>query len=53
MDFNYLYQRQQVSEFMAEHAQWLDVRRVHREFAQQYAARIAQAKLSRSNSESV
>ena len=52
MDFNYLYQRQHVSEFMAEHAQSLDVRRVHREFAERYAARIAQAKLSRLSSES-
>ena len=53
MDLNYLHQRQQVSQFMADHAQSLDVRRVHREFAERYAARIAEAKLSRSNHRAV
>jgi len=47
MDFNYLYQRQQVSQFMAEHAQSMDVRRIHQEFAERYAARIAEARSSR------
>jgi hypothetical protein len=53
MDLNYLYQRQQVAHFMAEHAESVDVRRVHREFAERYAARIAEAKLSRTRLQAV
>jgi hypothetical protein len=45
MDLNYLYQRHQVSLFMAENASDESVRRIHREFGQRYAARIADAKL--------
>ena len=48
MDLNYQYQRQQVSQFMAEHAD-LDVRQIHREFAKRYAARIAEARLGRAH----
>jgi hypothetical protein len=47
MDLNYLYQRHQVSVFMAEHGSSDQVRRVHGEFAQLYAARIAEARHSR------
>jgi len=46
MDLNYLYYRQQVSKFMAENAQSLDGRRIHSEFAERYAARIAEARSS-------
>ena len=46
MDLDYLYMREQVSRFMAENAECLDVRRIHREFAERYAARIAAEKLS-------
>lgn len=46
MDLNYIYQRHQISLFMADNAQSLDVRRVHREFAERYAVRIAEARLS-------
>jgi hypothetical protein len=49
VDLNYLYQRHQVSQFMSEHAECLDVRRIHREFAERYAARIAEARLSRTH----
>lgn len=45
MDLNYLYQRHQVSLFMAENAPDETVRRIHREFGQRYAARITDAKL--------
>lgn len=44
MDLNYLYQRHQVSRFMAENAVSEAARRVHREFASVYASRIAAAK---------
>ena len=47
MDLNYLYQRHQVSLFMAENAACEDARHVHREFADRYAAEIADAKNSR------
>lgn len=45
MDLNYLYQRHQVSLFMAESASSETVRQIHREFGDRYAARIADAKL--------
>ena len=45
MDLNYLYQRHQISLFMAENASDATVRQIHREFGQRYAARIADAKL--------
>jgi hypothetical protein len=45
MDLNYLYQRHQVSLFMAEKAASEEARRTHREFAERYAASIAAAKL--------
>lgn len=44
MDLNYLYQRRQISLFMADNAATEAARRVHLEFAQGYAARIATAK---------
>ncbi len=44
MDLNYLYQRQQVSQFMAEHARSEAARRVHGQLASAYASRIAAAK---------
>jgi hypothetical protein len=44
MDLNYLYHRHQVSMFMADNADCEQSRRVHRELADGYAARIAQAK---------
>jgi hypothetical protein len=44
MDLNYLYQRHQVSLFMADNAASDEARRVHRELADRYAARIADAK---------
>ena len=47
MDFNYLYQRHQVSLFMAQHARSEAARRIHGEFAERYAATIADAKLGR------
>jgi hypothetical protein len=47
MDLNYLLQRRQISLFMAEHGSSDEVRRVHREFADLYAARIAEAAQSR------
>lgn len=46
MDLNYLYRRHQVSLFMAEHSASDHARQVHREFAERYADRIAEAKLS-------
>ena len=45
MDLNYLYQRHQISLFLAENASSETVRRIHREFGQRYAKRIADAKL--------
>jgi hypothetical protein len=44
MDLNYLYQRHQISLFMAANGSTDQVRRVHGEFAAQYAARITEAK---------
>ena len=44
MDLNYLYQRHQVSLFMAEHAGCEEARLIHREFADRYAAQIADRK---------
>ena len=44
MDLNYLYQRHQISLFMAENGSTDQVRRVHGEFAHLYAARITEAK---------
>ena len=44
MDLSYLYQRHQVSLYMAEHAISAEARRVHGEFADSYAARIAGAR---------
>ena len=45
VDLNYLYQRHQISLFMAENADSEQVRDVHREFGKRYASCIAQAKL--------
>ena len=47
MDLNYLYQRHQVSLFMAENGCSDRVRRIHGRFADLYAARIAEARKSR------
>lgn len=47
MDLNYLYQRHQVSLFMAEHGSCNQVRQIHGEFADLYSARIAKARQSR------
>lgn len=44
MDLNYLYQRHQISLFMAENATSGEARRTHRAFADRYAASIADAK---------
>jgi hypothetical protein len=44
MGLNYLYQRHQISLFMAENGSTDQVRRVHCEFARLYAARITEAK---------
>lgn len=44
MDLNYLYQRQQVSRFMADNAASEQARRIHQELADGYAARIAGAR---------
>jgi hypothetical protein len=49
MDLNYLYQRHQVSLVMAERADTAQARRIHREFAELYGARIAEARLSRTH----
>ncbi len=45
MDLNYLYQRHQVSLFMAENADSKEARRIHEEFCKRYASCIAEAKL--------
>lgn len=45
MDLNYLYQRQQVSMFMAVNAGSEQARRAHRELADRYSARIADARI--------
>ena len=47
MDLNYLYQRHQISLFMAENATSEKARRVHQGLAETYAARIAGAKCPR------
>jgi hypothetical protein len=44
VDLNYLYQRHQISLFTAENGSTDQVRRVHGEFADLYAARIADAR---------
>lgn len=44
MDLNYLYQRHQISLFMAENGSSEEVRQIHREFGKRYAERIADAK---------
>ena len=44
LDLNYLYQRHQVSLFMADNATGDAARSAHRELAQLYAVRIAEAK---------
>jgi hypothetical protein len=44
MDLNYLYQRHQVSLFMADNAGSEQARRIHRELAHGYASRIVDAK---------
>ena len=44
MDLNYLYHLQQVSLFMADNATSEQARHIHRELADRYAARIADAK---------
>jgi hypothetical protein len=47
MDLNYLYERHQISLFMAENGSTDEIRRVHGEFVHLYAARIAEAKRTR------
>ncbi len=47
MDLNYLYQRHQVSLFMAEHGSSAHVRQIHGRFAEGYAARIAEVRQCR------
>ena len=44
MDLNYLHHRHQVSVFMADNAASDEARKVHRELADRYAARIAAVK---------
>ena len=44
MDLNYLYQRHQISLFMADNAASEPARRIHRELAAGYASRIVEAK---------
>jgi len=44
VDLNYLYQRHQVSLFLADNAVSEVTRRIHREFANAYALRIGAAK---------
>jgi len=53
MDLNYFYQRHQVSLFLAEHAKTQDVRRIHGEFAERYAHRIAEARQSRTQARTI
>jgi isocitrate dehydrogenase kinase/phosphatase len=50
MDLNYLYQRHHVSLFMAANGSSDRARLVHAEFADLYAARIAQTRRSRGGS---
>jgi hypothetical protein len=47
MDLNYLYQRHQVSMFMAEHAASKEARAAHDALARGYAGRIAEARRPR------
>ncbi len=47
MDLNYLYHRQQVSLYMAEHASCEESRAAHRGLLAGYAARIEEAKHQR------
>ena len=44
MDLNYLYQRHQISLFMAENGSSEELRQIHRKFGKRYAERIADAK---------
>ena len=44
VDFNYLYERHQVSLYMAENAPSKKARQVHRELAGRYRARISEGK---------
>ena len=44
MDFNYLYQRHQISLFLAENGSSEEVRQIHREFGRRYAERIAEVR---------
>lgn len=53
MDLNYLYQRHQVSLFRATNGSSDRARRVHAEFADLYAARIAEVRRSASVSRAV
>lgn len=46
MDFNYLYQRQQVSQFNADNAACANSRDAHQEMADAYWALIARGKNS-------
>jgi hypothetical protein len=46
MDLNYLYERHQISLFMAENGSTDQICRVHGEFVDLYAARIAEARRS-------
>jgi hypothetical protein len=47
LDLNYLYERHQISLYMAENAPGGEARQAHREFAKSYATQIADAKRSR------
>lgn len=49
MDLNYLYQRHQVSLFMADNAVSEPARRAHRQLADGYAMRIAGAKMQQAS----
>jgi hypothetical protein len=53
MDLNYLYERHQVALVMAERANTPQARRIHREFAEIFGARIAEARLSRTHLRSI
>jgi hypothetical protein len=45
MDLNYIYHRQQVSQFMADTAACVEARHAHQELADAYSARIVEAKV--------
>jgi hypothetical protein len=49
VDFNYLYERHQVSLYMAEHAASEEARQAHLELAARYRARIAVGKQPNAN----